>query len=425
VSAGERARPAVERRRHDRARRRSPRHVVFLVENLSVPLDRRVWNECLTLRDAGYEVSVVCPRGGRHDRESSATIDGVRIMRYRLPILDVGLAGYIWEYGYALSVTLARMAQLWRRRPFDVVHACNPPDLLFLPSGPFRRRGVSFVYDQHDANPEIMVAKRGGEVRDGVPERVVNWAERSSFAAADVVISPNDSYREIALTRGGRRDEDVFVVRSAPRLDEFALGGLEPFDRGGREHLVGYLGVMGRQDGVDVLLRATALLVDRGYDILLYLAGSGEMFDELQQLVVDLGLQDRVLMPGYQNPSQFTPVLRHADVCVAPDPPSPFNDISTMNKVIEYMALGRPVVSFDLRENRVTGGDVAVFADEATPVGLAAAIQSLLDDPERSRRLGSAGRERFETALTWEQSAPELLRAYARLAEKIGAAGPV
>jgi glycosyltransferase involved in cell wall biosynthesis len=404
-----------------RGGRRAPHHIVFLVENLSVPLDRRVWNECLTLTAAGYEVSVVCIQGKRHDSELSTTIDGVRILRYPLPILDVGLAGYVWEYGYALSATLARMTELWREHPFDVVHACNPPDLLFLPSWPYRRRGVAFVYDQHDAVPEIMIAKRGGEVRDGLPERVVHWAERRTFKAADVVISPNDSYREIAFRRGGRAHDDVFVVRSAPRLDEFALGELEPFDRRGHKHLVGYLGVMGRQDGVDVLLRATAQLVERGYDILLYLAGSGEMFDELKRLVADLRLRDRVLMPGFQSPAQFTPILRNADVCVAPDPPSPFNDISTMNKVIEYMALARPCVSFDLRENRVTGGDVAVFADEPTPEGLAAAIAPLLDDDALRDRLGRAGRERFETQLSWEQSGPPLLAAYERLAEKVGA----
>jgi len=405
----------------DRVRR--PQHILILVENLSVPLDRRVWNECQTLTEAGYEVSVVCPRGKRHDRELQTTIAGVRILRYPLPLIPGGLAAYSWEYGYSMNVTLARMTALWARRPFDVIHACNPPDLFFLPAWPFRKRGVAFVFDQHDANPEIMVAKRGGEVREGFPERVVRWAERRTFAAADLVISPNESYREIALTRGGAAPDDAVVVRSAPWLEEFDLGGSRPFDRRGHRFLVGYLGVMGKQDGVDVLLHATDRLVRRGYDVLLYLVGSGEMFEELRGLAASLGLTDRVLMPGFQDPRQFTPILRSADVCVAPDPPGPFNSISTMNKLVEYMALGRPCVSFDLRENRVTGGDAAVFAGEPTADGLAAAIAGLLDDEPRRERLAAAARARFESDLCWERSAPHLIAAYERLAEKTAARG--
>jgi len=307
---------------------RDPRHILFLVENLSVPLDRRVWHECTTLVGAGYEVSVICPRGKRHDLESFAQLSGVRIYRYPTPPSGQSLAGYLREYPYMLAWTLYLALRVWRRQPFDVIHACNPPDLFFLPAWPFRRRGVSFVFDQHDVNPEIMIAKRGGEVREGFPERVVRWAERRTYAAADVVISPNESYRRIALTRGRIAPEDVSVVRSAPRLEEFALGDFEPTDRRGHRYLLGYLGIMGRQDGVDVLLEATARLVERGYDVMLYMAGSGEMYGELVALAGTLGLTERVLMPGYQDPCEFTPMLRSCDVCVAPDVPGPFNDIT-------------------------------------------------------------------------------------------------
>jgi len=401
------------------------RHVLILVENLSVPLDRRVWNECGSLVAAGYRVSVVCPRGARHDRAFHERRDGVEIYRYPMPPLIPGLAGYIWEYGYALLATLLLSLVIWGRDRFDIIQACNPPDLFFLVSAVYRRRGVAYVFDHHDANPEILVAKRGGRAGRGLPELVVGWAERRTFAAADIVMSPNDSYRRIALSRGGKRAEDVYVVRSGPRLEEFADSAQGEFDRRGHRFLVCYLGVMGRQDGVDLLVEAVALLVAAGYDILLDLIGAGESYDEIAALVRQRGLEDRVLMPGYQFRTEFTAALRSADVCVAPDPPSPFNDISTMNKIVEYMALGRPCVAFDLTENRVTGSDDIVYAPEPTVLGLAAAIGATLELGEERELLGRRARRRFEAELTWERSAPELLRAYARLTDDgARAAGP-
>jgi len=397
---------------------RDPHHILILVENLSVPFDRRVWHECTTLVSAGYEVSVICPQGKRHDREPHAELGGVRIYRYPPPPRARSLAGYVREYPYMLTRTQRLARRIWRERGFDVIHACNPPDLFFTIGRLFRRFGVAFVYDQHDANPEILIAKRGGEERNGLPERAVRWAERSTYRLADIVISPNDSYRALALTRGGKAEEDVFVVRSAPRWEEFSPARYSDFDRLDHRYLVGYLGVMGKQDGVDLLVRAVAMLVSAGYDILLYLAGDGESFAEIEALVGELGLRDHVLMPGFQTHQEFTPALLNADVCVAPDPPSPFNDISTMNKIVEYMALGRPCVAFGLPENRVTGADAAAYADGTTWQSLARAIRRLLDDEGECMRMGEQARERFERVLAWEHSAPALERAYERLREK-------
>ena len=398
---------------------REPHHILILVENLSVPFDRRVWHECTTLVSAGYAVSVICPRGKRHDKEPYAELEGVRIYRYPTPPRASSLAGYVREYPFMLAWTQRLAWRIWRERGFDVIHACNPPDLFFTIGRFFRRFGVAFVYDQHDANPEILIAKRGGEEHHGLPERAVLWAERSTYRLADVVISPNDSYRALALTRGGKTDDDVFVVRSAPRREEFSPLSASRFDRCGHRYLVGYLGVMGKQDGVDLLVRAVGLLVSEGYDILLYLAGDGESFAEIQELVRELGLRDTVEMAGFQTKEEFTPALVDADVCVAPDPPSPFNDISTMNKIVEYMALGRPCATFDLPENRITGADAAAYADEPTFPSLARAISRLLDDEGARTRMGEQARERFEGVLAWEHSAPELERAYERLREKL------
>jgi glycosyltransferase involved in cell wall biosynthesis len=401
---------------------RDPRHILVLVENLSVPFDRRVWHECTTLIEAGYEVSVICPQGRHHDRGPYAEIGGVRIYRYPTPPSASSLAGYVKEYPYMLAWTERLAWRVWREHPFDVIHACNPPDLFFLIGLAFRPLGVSFVFDQHDANPEILMAKRDGVAHDGLPERVVRWAERRTYALADVVIAPNRSYRDLALTRGGRAPDDVFVVRSAPGREEFAQAGDAAFDRRGHRHLVGYVGVMGKQDGVDLLVRAVGDLVDEGRDILLYLAGDGESYADVAALVDELGLGDNVLMPGYQSSAEFTQALRSADVCVAPDPPSPFNDISTMNKIIEYMALGRPTVAFALPENRASGGDTVEYARGDDPSALAAAIRRVLDDDVRRRAMARGGRVRFAEALSWEHSAPQLLRAYERLREKVAPA---
>ena len=398
---------------------RYPHHILILVENLSVPFDRRVWHECTTLLAAGYEVSVICPCGKRHDREPYAELSGVRIYRYPTPPSASSLAGYALEYPYMLAWTLRLAWRIWRERGFDVIHACNPPDLFFLIGRVFRPFGVSFVYDQHDANPEILIAKRGGEERQGLPERVVRWAERRTYALADVVIAPNDSYRGLALTRGGKASGDVFVVRSGPRAEEFVPATGDGFDRRGHRFLIGYLGVMGKQDGVDVLVRAVGVLAADSHDVLLYLAGDGESYGEIEALVHELGLRDRVILAGFQTKEEFTHALTSADVCVAPDPPSPFNDISTMNKIVEYMALGSPCVAFGLPENRVTGADAAAYADEPTAESLARVIARLLDDEEERARMSEQARARFTQVLSWEHSAPELRRAYDRLRVKV------
>ena len=401
---------------------REPHHILVLVENLSVPFDRRVWHECTTLASAGYQVSVICPQGRRHDTGRYEERGGVRIYRYPPPPRATSLAGYVREYPFMLWWTWRLARRVWREHPFDAIHACNPPDLFFLIGRLFRPRGVAFVFDQHDAGPEILLAKRGGVRVNGMPERVVEWAERSSYALADVVIAPNDSYRRLAVTRGHKDPADVVVVRSAPRREEFAPGSSGGFDRRGHRYLVGYLGVMGKQDGVDLLVRAVGLLVREGYDILLYLAGDGESRREVEGLVRDLGIEDNVLTPGYLTHEEFTPALMDADVCVAPDPPSAFNDISTMNKIIEYMALGCASVAFGLPENRATGEDAVTYADSGEWPSLARAIARLLDDDEARAEMGARARARFEEVLAWEDQAPNLLAAYERLRQK--AAGP-
>ncbi|MEU9244346.1 glycosyltransferase family 4 protein [Streptomyces sp. NPDC048385] len=388
----------------------SNRRALIMVENLSVPFDRRVWQECTTLRDAGWTVHVICPQGTKRDTEPEAEIDGVRIHRYPLRAATGGPAGYLKEYGAALWHT-ARLAR--RVGPVDVVHACNPPDLLFLPALWLKRRGARFVFDQHDLVPELYLSRfgRGADLL----YRAVCALERRTYRAADIVLATNESYRDVAVRRGGRRPEDVFVVRSAPAIDRFQPVPPEPELKRGKPHLLCYLGVMGPQDGVDYALRALAKLRDDvgRTDWHAVFVGSGDAFDAMVELAGRLGLSDQVQFTGRIPDADLVRYLSTADVCLSPDPRNPLNDVSTMNKVLEYMAMGRPIVSFDLKEARVSAGEAAVYApanDEAEFAGL---IALLLDDPDQRARMGKIGQERVSGPLSWRNSQASLLAAYA------------
>ncbi|MFP1624627.1 glycosyltransferase family 4 protein [Streptomyces sp. 5K101] len=389
---------------------RPGRRALILVENLSVPFDRRVWQECTTLRDAGWEVRVICPRGEKRDREPEALIDGVRIHRYPLRAATGGPAGYLREYGSALwhTVQLAREVG-----PVDVVHACNPPDLLFLPALWLKRRGARFIFDQHDLVPELYLSRfdRGKDLL----YRAVCALERRTYRAADIVLATNESYRDVAMRRGGRRPEDVFVVRSAPAIDRFQPVPPEPQLKRGKPHLLCYLGVMGPQDGVDYALRALAKLRDEfgRTDWHAVFVGAGDAFDAMVELSRRLGLSEQVQFTGRIPDADLVRYLSTASVCLSPDPRNPLNDVSTMNKVLEYMAMGRPIVSFDLKEARVSAGDAAVYAPANDEAAFAGLIALLLDDPEKRARMGKIGQERISGPLSWRNSQESLLAAYA------------
>ncbi|MFI9362763.1 glycosyltransferase family 4 protein [Kitasatospora sp. NPDC053057] len=386
------------------------RRALILVENLSVPFDRRVWQECTTLRDAGWTVDVICPRGSKRDTEPEAVIDGVRIHRYPLRAATGGPAGYLQEYGSALWHT-ARLAR--KVGPVDVVHACNPPDLLFLPALWLKRRGARFVFDQHDLVPELYLSRfdRGEDLL----YRAVCALERWTYRAADVVLATNESYRDVALSRGGRRPEDVFVVRSAPDTDRFQPVPPEPELKRGKPHLLCYLGVMGPQDGVDYALRSLAKLRDElgRSDWHAVFVGGGDTFDAMVELSRRLGLSDQVQFTGRVPDADLVRYLSTADVCLSPDPRNPLNDVSTMNKVLEYMVMGRPIVSFDLREARVSAGDAALYAPADDEGEFARLIAELMDDPEKRAWMGKLGQERINGPLAWRNSQRSLLAAYA------------
>ncbi|MDS0132524.1 MULTISPECIES: glycosyltransferase family 4 protein [unclassified Amycolatopsis] len=386
-----------------------PGKALILVENLSVPFDRRVWQESTTLRDAGWEVHVICPQGTKRDTEAEAVVDGVHIHRYPLKAATGGPAGYLQEYGTALWHTL-RLAR--KVGPVDVVHACNPPDLLYLVAKVLKRQGARFVFDQHDLCPELYLSRfdRGQDLL----YRGVCALERATYRAADVVISTNESYKQVARIRGGKKPEDVFVVRSAPVVERFHEVPAEPELKKGKPHLLAYLGVMGPQDGVDYALRALAKLRDEvgRTDWHAVFVGSGDAFDDMVALSAKLGLANQVEFTGRISDEDLVRYLSTADVCLSPDPLNPLNDVSTMNKVMEYMAMSKPIVSFELREARVSAGDAAVYAPANDESAFAKLVAQLLDDPEERARMGKLGQARVAGPLSWENSAKALLAAY-------------
>lgn len=391
-------------------------HVLILVENLSVPFDRRVWQESRALADAGHQVTVICPQGTRQDRESEAIIDRVRIMRYPLRPACGGPAGYIREYSVALWHTLRLALKVHRTDRIDVVHFCNPPDLLFIVALVLRvLGGTRSVFDQHDLVPELFLSRfpSGGRTLF----RLTRIVEKITYRCSDAVISTNESYRRVAIERGGMAPERVAVVRSAPELSTFQRCAPDPGLRHGKRYLAAYLGVMGPQDGVDYALRAIAHLRDRlgRRDTHFVFMGAGDSFDDLVELSTELGIADIVEFTGRVPDDFVRRCLSTADVCLSPDPKNPLNDVSTMNKVVEYMAMAKPVVSFDLSEARISAGSAAVYVPDNDEAAFAGAIDQLLDDPIRRREMGRYGHDRVARELSWEVSEKSLLDFYARL----------
>ena len=391
------------------------RHILILVENLSVPFDRRVWQESLALVENGYQVTVICPAGAKQDREPEVTIEGVRILRYPLRPATGGPLGYLREYSLALwhSARLAIKVRLEGR--VDVVHACNPPDLLFLIAMLLRPTGARFVFDHHDLVPELFLSRFPGRAK--ALHTMTRFVERLTFAVADGVISTNESYRRVAIERGKVAADRVVVVRSAPDLDRFVPSAPDPDLKRGRKYLLAYLGVMGPQDGVDYALRALGMLRHKlgREDVHCIFMGAGDAFDDVVELAHELGVSDMVEFPG-RVPDEFVRrCLSTADVCLSPDPHNPLNDVSTMNKVVEYMAMARPIVSFDLLEARVSAGDAAVYVADNDEFAFAEAVDELLDDPHRRRQMGEFGRNRVERQLSWSSSSEALVQFYRQM----------
>ncbi len=383
----------------------------MIVENLPVPFDRRVWSQARTLQRAGYDVSVICPKGKDAER-SYEELEGVHVYRHPLPVEAKGVLAYPLEYLSALLFELWLTLRVFFTRGFDVIHACNPPDTIFLIAGLFKLlAGTRFVFDHHDINPELYEAKFG---RRDVFWRLLLWLERMTFKTADVSIATNGSYRRIAIERGGMHPGNVFVVRSGPDLTRMEILPPRSELKQGRNYLVGYVGVIGQQEGIDLLLHAVrSIVADHGrHDIHFGIVGGGPALKDMEALAVRLDVANYVTFTGRVPDRAFLEMLNTADVCVNPDRVNAMNDKSTMNKIMEYMALAKPIVQFELAEGRVSAGEASLYAKANDPKDMAAKILALIDDPAQRQAMGAYGRARVLDALSWEHEAPKLLAAY-------------
>jgi glycosyltransferase involved in cell wall biosynthesis len=387
------------------------RRVLIIVQNLPVPFDRRVWQEATALASNGYQVSVICPAARGYTARYEC-LQGIHIYRHPLPLEARGAWGYVVEYASSLYWELVLSLKVLRRHGFDAIHACNPPDNIFLIGALYKAiAGKRFLFDHHDINPELYQAKFG---RRDLLYRLVCLSERLTFLAADVSIATNESYRQIALERGRMAPERVFVVRSGPSLERLKILPPVPQLRRGRKYLVGYVGVMGAQEGIPYLLEAARHIVrDLGReDVQFMLAGGGPALEEMRRQTSQMALDPYVEFLGRVPDETLLEVLNTADVCVNCDEVNPMNDKSTMNKIMEYMALAKPIVQFELTEGRFSAREASLYARPNDARDFAQKIVTLLDDPERRERMGRFGRQRVERTLAWEYEAPKLLAAY-------------
>jgi glycosyltransferase involved in cell wall biosynthesis len=391
------------------------KRILILVQNLSVPFDRRVWLECTSLTDAGFRVAVVCPKGPGDP--SYAVLDGVELYKYRPYAPGGSAASFAVEYVYSFLATLfLSLKASWRGR-FAVVQTCNPPDL-FWPIGALFRllHGSSFVFDHHDLCPELYESRFPDGNR--LVYRGLRLMERCTARTADHVISTNESYRQKVLERDGVDPAQVTVVRTGPDPTRLRRTAPDPALRRGRPYLVAYIGVMGPQDGVDIVLDMADLVVHRlgRRDISFTLIGAGDCYEDLVAQRDRLGLADYVTFTGRIPDAEVAAILSTADVGISPDPKNALNDLCTMNKTMEYMAFELPVVAFDLRETRVSAADAGVYATPNDVDELARLLVELVDDEARRRSMGAAGRARIEQELAWGHQAPRYVGVYDRLA---------
>ena len=389
----------------------SSKRVLIIVENLALPFDRRVWMEATTLQQAGYEVTAICPQGNGYDLLYEV-IENVHIYRHPLPPEESSIVGYLREYSWAVYWQFKLARQIWRERRFEIVHLCNPPDLLFLTASWYKVfHGVKVIFDHHDLSPEMYIAKYK---RKDIFYYGLQLAERLTYLVADLAIATNQSHQDVALTRGGKKKSEVFIVRSAPDLKRFyPLPGNSKY-RQGKTKLVGYVGVMGEPEGIDYLLRIIRYITQdkKRTAIHFMLIGSGPAIANLQALAAELKITDFVEFTGFKQGDELLERLSSCDICVEPSPLSAYNQNCSMNKILEYMALGKPIVQFDLKESRYSAQGGALYARPNDEREFAQKMLELLDSPEQQQKIGSEGQRRMREELEWRHQAPKLLAAY-------------
>ena len=387
--------------------------VLIIVENLPVPFDRRVWQEATTLANNGYIVSIICPKTKEYPK-GFEILESIHIYRHPLPVEADGAIGYALEYSIALFWQFILALKILFTQGFDVIHACNPPDNIFIIGLFFKLFRKKFLFDHHDINPELYEAKFGR--RDFFYKVMLAW-EKWTFKVADVSIATNESYKKIAVERGGMSSEKVFVVRSGPKLERLKILPPDESLKRGCDYLVGYVGVMGKQEGIDYLLKSASYIIHqlKRTDIHFGLVGGGTELESMKNYAAELNISKFVTFTGRVSDEEMLRMLNTADVCANPDVANEMNDKSTMNKVMEYMALGKPIVQFDLTEGRYSAQKASLYAHKNDEKDFALKIVQLLDDKYLRKKMGNYGRERVMHTLAWEYEAPKLLSAYEAL----------
>jgi glycosyltransferase involved in cell wall biosynthesis len=384
------------------------KHILIIVENLPVPFDRRVWQEANTLHDNGAKISIICPKMKGYTA-SYEIINGIEIYRHPLPLEARGASGYILEYSCALFWEFVLSWKIYFRKRFQIIHGCNPPDLIFLVALWFKIFGVKYVFDHHDINPELYIAKYN---KKGLFYKMMILCERLTFASADYSIATNESYREIAIRRGKMKEDRIQVVRSGPKLDRLKLLPPDKQYLKGRKYLVGYVGVIGEQEGVDLLLESINIIISKRKDIQFAVVGGGSDLEKLKQLSKNMGLSEFVDFYGRVPDDLMIAVLNTADVCVNPDKPTEMNNLSTMNKIMEYMALKKPIVQFELKEGRFSAQEASLYALGGNTSDFADKIVQLIDNKELRTKMSEYGYNRVINELSWDFESVKLIQFY-------------
>ena len=390
--------------------------VCIVVENLPVPFDRRVWQEATTLKEAGMVVSIISPKTPKYTL-SYELLDGIHIYRHPLPAEADGALGYLAEYSAAVFWQLLLSFKVLRKQGFDVIHGCNPPDLVFILAWLYKPFGKKYIFDHHDINPELFIAKFG---KKGFFYKLICLLEKLTFKSADICIATNESYKQIAIERGGKNPDDIHVVRSGPNLNRMRI--TEPVEqyRYGKRFMVGYVGVMGKQEGVDGWLEAVKYIVNtkKRDDIHFCIVGSGTEIDALIELATELGVDGYVTFEGRVSDEALIDILNTADVCVNPDVVNEMNSKSTMNKIMEYMALGKPIVQYDMKEGRHSALESSLYAKANDHEDFADKVLQLLSDPDKRQSMGEFGRARVTQKLSWDHEGPKLIETYQHVFKK-------
>lgn len=390
------------------------KHVLIIVENLPLPFDRRVWQEANTLKENGAEVSIICPKMNGYTTPYEV-INGIHIYRHYLPPEASGALGYLLEYSVALFWEFVLAWKIFFKKRFHVIQGCNPPDLIFLVAMIFKLFGVKYVFDHHDINPELWIAKYD---KKGFFYTFLLWAEYLTFKTANFSMATNESYKQIALTRGKMKEDKVQVIRSGPKLDRLKLTEGDLKYKKGRSFLVGYVGVIGPQEGIDLLLESASYIVSKRQDVQFAIVGGGTEVDNLKALTKEKNLEEYVDFYGRVDDKTLVDVLNTADVCVNPDKPTEMNNLSTMNKIMEYMALKKPIVQYDLKEGRFSAKEASLYAKNTEPVDFAEKICELLDNPEKRKQMADYGYKRVVDELSWDYESKKLVDFYKKIFAK-------